>query len=54
MNVCYWIILTHFLSDWVLQPRAVAKKKATSLPWLMVHLAIINLCVSNFVWFLGG
>jgi hypothetical protein len=35
------IIVTHFVSDWILQPRAIARRKASSVLWMGKHLLII-------------
>ena len=35
------LIVLHFVSDWMLQPRAVAKRKTTSLKWMLKHLIVI-------------
>ena len=40
------IIVTHFVSDWILQPRAIAKRKAASLIWMAKHLLIILIATS--------
>lgn len=42
------IIIFHFISDWILQPRAVAKRKTTSLKWMLKHLAVIHVAFSIF------
>ena len=42
----YLLIITHFVSDWILQPRAVAKRKASSLIWMLKHLLIIFICTT--------
>lgn len=39
------ILFTHYLTDWILQPRAVARRKASSWRWMSVHVGII-LCGS--------
>ena len=39
----YAIILTHFISDWFLQPRTTAENKTGSLRWMSFHLSIIFL-----------
>ena len=41
------LLATHFLSDFLLQPRAMAKGKSEKLPWLAGHLLITYLC---FMW----
>lgn len=46
MTSHYLIIITHFISDWILQPRAVAKKKANSNIWMFKHLLIILICTA--------
>ena len=42
----YLLIITHFVSDWILQPRAVAKRKTNSMIWMLKHLLIIFVCTS--------
>lgn len=37
----YIIILTHFLSDWILQPRHSAERKTSNPLWMLVHIFII-------------
>jgi len=39
----YIIIILHFLSDWIFQPRSVAKRKSSSLKWMAKHLIVIYL-----------
>lgn len=42
----YLLIITHFVSDWILQPRAVAKRKASSTIWMLKHLLVILIATS--------
>lgn len=37
----YLIIITHFVSDWILQPRSVARRKSSSFSWMLKHLLVI-------------
>lgn len=41
--ICY-LLLIHFLADFMLQPREMAKKKSTEFMWLAKHVLIINWC----------
>lgn len=49
----YLLIVTHFLSDWILQPRPMARRKASSLVWMGKHLMIIFLFTNAYFWFYG-
>lgn len=40
MNPCT-IIIAHFVSDWMMQPRASAENKTTNPIWMGVHVGII-------------
>lgn len=46
----YLIIILHFLSDWIFQPRAVAKRKSSSLKWMSIHLIIIYVVFSIYAY----
>lgn len=45
INWCL-LIITHFVSDWILQPRAIARRKANSPIWMLKHLLIIFVCTT--------
>lgn len=42
----YLIIITHFVSDWILQPQSVARQKASSWAWMLKHIWIIFVATS--------
>jgi len=46
--VIYAFIIIHFVSDWILQPRSVAKKKSSSWCWLGVHVLMIYFSFLGF------
>ena len=37
----YILVLLHFLSDWLLQPRKIATRKSSNDLWLGLHVLII-------------
>lgn len=43
MSYILVLIILHFLSDWILQPRSVAKRKASSFKWMMKHIVVIHI-----------
>lgn len=47
----YAIIITHFVSDWILQPRDVAEKKTSSPFWMFWHISVVFFC---FLGAVGG
>ena len=49
----YALIILHFVSDWILQPRSVAKHKTTNVVWMLKHLAIIHCTFSIFALIMG-
>jgi len=49
----YSVIILHFLSDWILQPRAVAKQKASSWKWMAKHLAVIHVIFAILAFYTG-
>lgn len=49
----YALIILHFLSDWILQPRAVAKRKTTNIMWLLKHLIVIHCTFALFSFVVG-
>jgi len=49
----YLIIICHFLSDWVLQPRSIAKNKSVSIEAMLKHIAIIYVTFSILGFFYG-
>jgi hypothetical protein len=48
--VLMWI---HFVSDWMLQPRAVAKRKTVSVKWMGMHVGIIYVCFAIYALIMG-
>lgn len=54
MNIIYSVIILHFVFDWVLQPRDIAKKKGFSeegVEAVLMHM-LINILPFSFV--VGG
>lgn len=49
----YLIIILHFLSDWILQPRSIARTKSSSTKSMLVHLSIIHIVFSVFGFIVG-
>lgn len=49
----YLLIITHFVSDWILQPRSVGKRKAGSLKWMLKHLVVILVCTNVCFMIIG-
>lgn len=49
----YLIIIIHFVSDWMLQPRSVARRKSSSWAWMLKHLLVI-LPATMILFLLGG
>lgn len=49
----FLIVFTHFVSDWILQPRSVGKRKAGSFKWMLKHLIIIWVCTAACFLVLG-
>lgn len=47
----YFIIITHFVSDWILQPRSVARRKSSSWSWMLKHLWVIYAATSVLFFF---
>jgi len=47
------LIVLHFVSDWILQPRSVAKRKTTSLKWMGKHVAVIHVAFALYAWYFG-
>jgi len=49
----YLIVILHFLSDWILQPRSVAKTKSSSMKSMFIHLMIIHITFSILGYIVG-
>lgn len=47
------LIFTHFLCDWVLQPRGIAEKKSSHVGVLLLHLAINSIGFALATWAIG-
>jgi hypothetical protein len=59
----YAIIITHFFSDWILQPRHAAENKTSNPLWMLAHTTIIWFCfafasyvttgifIKTFMWY---
>jgi len=50
-NLVYWVIFLHFLSDWILQPRKVAKRKSSSIKWMLKHIVVIHVTFAILAYF---
>ena len=42
MNYVIPVLATHFIFDWILQPRAIAKRKSSNWEWMFYHLIVIH------------
>lgn len=49
----YLALLFHYISDWLLQPRAVGRNKSSSWKWMSIHLIIIYACWTVFCFITG-
>lgn len=47
------MVTCHFIFDWWCQPRDIAVNKATSLPHMLKHLAILHVAFSVLAFFYG-
>ncbi len=48
MTTLYYMILVHFIADWVFQTRRMGKLKSSHPLWLLFHILIIWVCFLPF------
>lgn len=49
----YLIIILHFVSDWMLQPRKTATNKSNSIKYMLAHVVVIHIIFSILAYFVG-
>lgn len=52
LNIISFILLSHLLSDFVLQSRNQGRKKSTNIFWLLTHVLIYSMTTTFFWWLL--
>jgi hypothetical protein len=50
LNIISFILLSHLLSDFVLQSRNQGRKKSTNIFWLLTHVLIYSSTITFFWW----
>jgi len=50
INEAFALIIMHFVFDWFLQPRAVAKRKSSSWKWMSMHTGILYIGYTAYAW----